>query len=54
MGGRRLWTVSDDLGRVDPVEIDRGDTEIDVASCRWITFSGTPSRAISTACAWRS
>jgi hypothetical protein len=44
----------DDLGAVDALEVDRGDAEVVCPSWRWITISGTPSRAISTACACRS
>jgi hypothetical protein len=39
----------DDLGVVDALEVDRGDAEVVVASWRWMTMSGTPSCAISTA-----
>jgi len=44
----------DDLGVVDALEVDRGDAEVAVSELRWMTTRGTPSRAISTAWAWRS
>ncbi len=44
----------DDLGVVDALEVDRGDAEVAVSERRWMTTSGTPSRAISTAWACRS
>jgi hypothetical protein len=44
----------DDLGAVDALQVDRGDAEVRVAELALITLSDTPSRAISTACAWRS
>jgi hypothetical protein len=45
---------ADHLGVVDPLQIDQVTPRSACPSCRWITLSGTPSRAISTACAWRS
>jgi hypothetical protein len=54
---RRLPGVDggDDLGVVDPLQIDGGDAEVGMApSWRWMTLSGAPSCASSTAWAWRS
>jgi hypothetical protein len=39
----------DDLGVVDALEVDRGDTEVAVAELALDDASGTPSWAISTA-----
>jgi hypothetical protein len=46
----------DDLGVVDALEVDAGDAEVAVAELALddLTISATPSRASSTACAWRS
>src|SRR4051812_21259520 len=44
----------DDLGVVDPLEVNRGDSEMLCPSWRWMTMSGTRSWAISTAWACRS
>jgi hypothetical protein len=44
----------DDLGVVDPLQVEGGDTEVAVAQLTLNTISGTPSRAISTAWACRS
>jgi hypothetical protein len=44
----------DDFGVVDALQIDRGDAEVLCPSWRWMTIRGTPSRAISTACVFRS
>jgi hypothetical protein len=44
----------DDLAAVDALQVDGGDAEVAVAEWRWMTISGMPSRAISTAWAWRS
>jgi hypothetical protein len=43
----------DDLGVVDPVEVDGGDPEIGVPERRWLTSNGTP-RVTSRRRAWRS
>src|ERR671932_750714 len=59
-GGGDHWRSAvvdgvDDFGVVDPLA-DRVEVTPRLVwpSWRWITFSGTPSRAISTAWAWRS
>src|SRR5687767_2622705 len=44
----------DYLVAVDALQVDGGDPEVAVAELPLVTISGTPSRAISTACAWRS
>jgi hypothetical protein len=44
----------DDLGVVDALGVDRGDAEVAVTELTLDETSGTPSCAISTACAWRS
>jgi hypothetical protein len=41
----------DDLVAVDALQVDAGDAEVAVSELAWMTISGTPSRAISTACA---
>jgi hypothetical protein len=53
-GAGREWTVFDDLGGVDALQVHGGDPEFARPSWRSIRTSGTPSCAISTACAWRS
>jgi hypothetical protein len=40
---------ADDLGVVNSLQIDRRDAEVGVAELALDAFSGTPSRAISTA-----
>jgi hypothetical protein len=39
----------DDLAAVDALEIHAGDAEVRVSQLAWMTTSGTPSCAISTA-----
>jgi hypothetical protein len=39
----------DDLGVVDALQVDGGDSEVGVSELTWMTTSGTPSLAISTA-----
>jgi len=44
----------DDLGVADAMDVHRGDAEVAVTELPLMTISSTPSRAISTAWAWRS
>jgi len=44
----------DDLGVVDALQVDRGDGEIAVAELAFDDDQPHPSRASSTAWAWRS
>jgi hypothetical protein len=41
----------DDFGAVDALQVDRGDAEVCVSELALDDDLGTPSRAISTACA---
>jgi hypothetical protein len=45
---RRRATVDrvDDLAAVDSLQVDTRDAEVGMPNCRWMTLSGTPSRAI--------
>jgi hypothetical protein len=45
---------ADNFLGVNPVQVDARNCEVRVAQLALMTLSGTPSRAISTACAWRS
>src|SRR4051812_24656855 len=44
----------DDFGVIDSLQVDRRDPEVGVSELALDHDRGTPSRAISTACAWRN